>query len=227
MICRFLKAKVTILQQELDLSHKENVKHLDQLAKFGEQQKKIEAARDQSTGKVNGLKTQIEKLQQQNADVELKSKVCVLGIDSRFRPVTKFSFSQEKDAELQSLRKECAELKSKMKQTIQSHSAIEMRLFKSQEDLEYVRKNYHAIKAAEKEVHATLQQERKFYENRLKTERKHYNDLIAAYKKQMLLADNLKRQNVLLEQSKLVQIAEQEFMRCLDWPNADSIEMKS
>lgn len=72
---RFLKAKVTILQQELDLSHKDNVKHLDQLAKFGEQQKKIEAARDQSSNKVNSMKTQIEKLQQQNAEVELKSKV--------------------------------------------------------------------------------------------------------------------------------------------------------
>lgn len=73
---RFLKAKVTILQQELELSHKENVKHSDQLAKVGEQQKKIEAACDQSSNKVNNMKTQIEKLHQQNAETELKSKVC-------------------------------------------------------------------------------------------------------------------------------------------------------
>lgn len=125
---------------------------------------------------------------------------------------------------MQSLRRECTELKSKWKQTSQTNSALEARLFKSQEDLECVRKNYHVTKVAEKDLQATLQQERKFYENRLKTERKEYNDLIAAYKKQMLLVDNLKRQNALLEQAKLVQITEQEFMRCLDWPNGDSVE---
>lgn len=134
---------------------------------------------------------------------------------------------QEKDAELQSLRKECTEMKSKLKQLNQSNSALELRLFKSQEDSEYVRKNYQVTKVAEKDLQATLQQERKFYENRLKTERKEYNNLIAAYKKQMLLVDNLKRQNVRLEQAKLVQIIEQDFMRCLDWPNDTSVEKKS
>lgn len=128
---------------------------------------------------------------------------------------------------MQSLHKECTELKSKLKQTNQSNSALESRLFKSQEDLEYVRKNYQAAKAAEKELQTTLQQERKFYENRLKTERKEYNDLIAAYKKQMLLVDNLKRQNALLEQSKLIQIIEHDFMRCLDWPIGNSTEKQS
>lgn len=141
--------------------------------------------------------------------------------------IRKFHFHKEKDTELQSLRKECTELKSKLKQMNQSNNALETRLYKSQEDLEYVRKNYHVTKVAEKELQTTLQQERKFYENRLKSERKEYNELIAAYKKQMLLIDNLKRQNVLLEQTKLVQIAEQDFMRCLDWPNGDCVERKS
>lgn len=86
-----MKAKVTILQQELDLSHKDNVKHLDELAKFNEQQKKIEAARDLSSNKVNSLKSQIEKLQQQNADVELKLKVWPSGDVMRFDFSSKFS----------------------------------------------------------------------------------------------------------------------------------------
>lgn len=228
-VCRFLKAKVTILQQELELSHKDNAKHLDQLAKIGEQQKKIEAVRDQSSNKVNNLKTQIEKMQQQIAEAELKSKVHSFCQTFYWFPWPKLSefLLQEKDTELQSLRKECTELKSKLKQTNQSNSALESRLFKSQEDLEYVRKNYQAAKAAEKELQTTLQQERKFYENRLKSERKEYNDLIAAYKKQMLLVDNLKRQNTLLQQSKLIQIIEQDFMRCLDWPNGDSTEKQT
>lgn len=215
---------MTILQQELDLSHKENAKHLDQLATFGEQQKKIEAARDQSSNKVNSMKTQIEKLQQQNAEAELKSKVCFTSQVFSFHFSEEIFFMQEKDVELQSLRKECTELNSKLKQANHMNSTLESRLYKSQEDLEYVRKNYYVTKAAEKDLQTSLQQERKFYEKRLKTERKEYNDLIAGYKKQMLLIDNLKRQNALLEQAKLVQITEKEFMRCLDWPNGDSVE---
>lgn len=72
---RFLKAKVTILQQELDLSHKDNAKHLEQLDRFGEQQKKLEMARDQLGNKLNAAKSQVEKLQQQIADDESNAKV--------------------------------------------------------------------------------------------------------------------------------------------------------
>lgn len=66
---------MVILQQELDLSHKENSKHTDNLGKTVEAQKKLEQLRDQTTNKNNTLKTQIQKLEDQNADLELKLKV--------------------------------------------------------------------------------------------------------------------------------------------------------
>lgn len=72
---RFLKAKVTILQQELDLSHKENTKNADKLAKVIEEQKKGEAARSQAINTINLLNSQIQKMQQSDANVALKLKV--------------------------------------------------------------------------------------------------------------------------------------------------------
>lgn len=124
---------------------------------------------------------------------------------------------QEKGVIQLSLRRELDEVKSKLKQSTQSVSTLESRLFKSQEDLEYLRKNYHIAKDAKKYVDATLQQERKFFDNQLKMLQKQRNDLIAAYKKQLLLLDNLKRQNTCLEHAKLLQIGEKEFARILDW----------
>lgn len=72
---RFLKAKVTILQQELDLSHQENVKNLDNLAKAIELQKKTEAARCHANNTINALNAQIQKLQQNEMNITLKLKV--------------------------------------------------------------------------------------------------------------------------------------------------------
>lgn len=72
---RFLKAKVTILQQELDLSHQDNVKHLDNLSKAVEQQKKTEGARCLASNTINSLNSQIRKIQQNEANIALKLKV--------------------------------------------------------------------------------------------------------------------------------------------------------
>lgn len=77
---RFLKAKVTILQQELDMSHQENAKHLDKIAKVTEQQKKIDGARCQASNTINSLNSQIKKHQQNEANTALKLKVCIAAL---------------------------------------------------------------------------------------------------------------------------------------------------
>lgn len=72
---RFLKAKVTILQQELDLSHRENTKILDNLAKSIETQKKAENARCQVKNTINSLNVQLHKMQENEMNIALKLKV--------------------------------------------------------------------------------------------------------------------------------------------------------
>lgn len=56
-------------------------------------------------------------------------------------------------------------------------------------------------------------------EKQIKMLRKQRIDLITAYKKQLMLIDNLKRQNLCLEQAKLIDLAEKEFIKILDWHN--------
>lgn len=114
------------------------------------------------------------------------------------------------------MRHDLTEAKSKLKSVTQSFAILENRLFKSQEDLEYLRKNFHLAKDGEKTMQTQLQQERQFFENQTKMMQKQRSDLISAYKKQLLLIDNLKRQNTCLEHAKLLQIGEKEFAKVLD-----------
>lgn len=99
------------------------------------------------------------------------------------------------------------------------NSSLEIRLNKCQDDLECVRKNYQTVKAMQKDLQTTLQHDRTFYDNQLKITQKQRSDLLTALKKQMLLMENLKRQNVCLAQAKSIQMAENEFLKVLDWTN--------
>lgn len=108
-------------------------------------------------------------------------------------------------------------MKLKLKTAHQSNASLELRLQKSLDDLECLRKNYRVIKNAEKDLQLTLQHERTFYENQLKMNQKQRNDLIAALKKHMLLIGNLKQQNTCLTQAKCIQMSESEFLKILDW----------
>lgn len=117
----------------------------------------------------------------------------------------------------QSQRKECDELKSKLRAAHQTTSIVETRLTKTLDDLECLRKNYRVAKSAEKDLQLSLQQERTFYENQLKINQKQRNNLITALKKHMLLIGNLKQQNACLTQAKCIQMCESEFLKILDW----------
>lgn len=122
----------------------------------------------------------------------------------------------------QSQRKECDDLKSKLKLAHQANATLEMRLNKSLDDLECLRKNYRTAKSGEKDLQLTLQNERTFYENQLKINQKQRNDLIVALKKHMLLIGNLKQQNACLAQAKCIQLSEMEFLKILDWNQSNN-----
>lgn len=117
----------------------------------------------------------------------------------------------------QTQRKECDDLKSKLKMSHQTNATLEMRLNKCLDDLECLRKNFRTAKCAEKDLQLSLQHERAFYENQLKINQKQRNDLITALKKHMLLIGNLKQQNACLTQAKCIQLSEMEFLKILDW----------
>lgn len=73
-----------------------------------------------------------------------------------------------------------------------------------------------AARAAEQEIASAHKADKRHAETQLKLLADQRAGLIAAYKKQMYLLDNLKRQNVCLEQAKLVEFVERDFVRMLE-----------
>lgn len=67
----------------------------------------------------------------------------------------------------------------------------------------------------------SAKEERIAYEEKIRKLRKGRMDLLKAYKQQIILIDNLRRQNVCLEKAKVLEIAEKEFLKVLDWNFAD------
>lgn len=126
-------------------------------------------------------------------------------------------FSQEKEIDIATLNKESVALKKQLKETNRLHSTLDKRFQKSQDDLEHLKKNLANAQDAERQQRAVNLQQKNFFEDQIKILSKQRSGLISAYKRQLLLLDNLKRQNLCLEQSKLLQFAEKDFMKILDW----------
>lgn len=126
---------------------------------------------------------------------------------------------QEKDADLATLNREISALKKQLKEVTRLHNSLDKRFLKCQDDLEHVKKNLNNSQECERQQRAVNHQQKNFFEEQIKILSKQRTGLLSAYKKQLLLLDNLKRQNLCLEQSKLLQLAEKDFMKVLDWNN--------
>lgn len=140
----------------------------------------------------------------------------------KFNPTqhqNQFQYSQEKDADFAALNREMNALKKQLKEVNRLHNNLEKRFLKCQDDLEHTKKNLNNSQDCERQQRALNHQQKNFFEDQMKTLSKQRTGLISAYKKQLLLLDNLKRQNLCLEQSKLLQVAEKDFVKVLDWNN--------
>ena len=110
--------------------------------------------------------------------------------------------------------------KKEQKTAAHNNATLEKRLVKAQDDLEGLQKNAVAAKASQTSISEAANRDRTCFEEQLKLLAKQRLTLINAYKKQLLLIDNLKRQNVCLEHTKLIEFAEKDFMKMLDWNNS-------
>lgn len=66
---------MTILQQELDISHREVSKRSDELEKRFDEFRKLEESQEKAMNKINSLKIQIDKLTDENTVAKLRLKV--------------------------------------------------------------------------------------------------------------------------------------------------------
>lgn len=198
---RFLKAKVTILQTELETSQKDNIKKTEDLQINNEIRKQVEQQKDEACSKNTNLQIKCTKLEEKNQEIELKLK--------------------DNEIELTDLRRDVDSVKKELKSTTQTNIVLEKRLLKSQCDYEATKSRVIILEKGEKEFQERLREDRNFWEKQIKILKKQRLDLISGYKKQMMLLNNLKKQNLCLEQAKLIDFSEKEFTKILEWSSRD------
>ncbi|XP_055921243.1 leucine-rich repeat and coiled-coil domain-containing protein 1 [Eupeodes corollae] len=196
-LLKYLKSRIVILQSEHEKITQELSVQKELAEKSAERQKKVETQRDLAYSRNNALSEQLAKLEGQLEEALRRFK--------------------DTDSEHNTTRKELETTKRELKVLTQTHANVEKRLYRTSEELDNTRNILNQMKSSDKEVRESIRNETEAKDKQIKSLKKQRADLLNAYKKQLFLIDNLKRQNLCMEQSKMVAFGEKEFNKVLDW----------
>lgn len=196
-LIKFLKSKVTILQDEVDVQQKEKLKKSEELHRLQQQAIKVEQQCDQLNSKNNSLQAELRRAEEKIIELELKVK--------------------ERDNDTMRLGKEGEVSRRDMKMLQTTTAALEKRLLNRQNEIEALKVSLAGACEREKEVRDQSRVEKDCAEKQIAQLRRQRVSLLTAYKQQLMLMDNLKRQNVCLEEAKMLEFSEKEFIKILNW----------
>ncbi|XP_023256498.1 testis-expressed protein 9 isoform X1 [Seriola lalandi dorsalis] len=194
---RVLKAKLRIMQEEVDQLSSEYYKKDDENAKLSAKIKETEEDRARLQKTTSIQKTQIEK---HRALAEESAKKC-----------------DGLQLQVSGLHKEIENLNRSNKQAAAVHSTVEVRLNRALEEVERLKTQLNKMKQMNEDK---ISKEHQSKENLLaenKMLKKQKAELIVGFKKQLKLIDILKKQKMHFEAAKLLSFTEDEFMKALDW----------
>ncbi|XP_066491527.1 testis-expressed protein 9 isoform X2 [Tiliqua scincoides] len=197
---RFLKAKLHVMQEELDTIGQECTKKDDENRNLNNQLKDKEEERGRLQRTASLQQSQIEKYKVLSEEANRKSE----GLQQQ----------------LSMLEKELENLKRAQKQASASQGTMEVRLNRALEEAERYKMELNKLKQSNKD--AVNQEQKKFEELKSENKRleKQKGELMAGFKKQLKLIDILKRQKMHIEAAKMLSFTEEEFMKALEWGNS-------
>uniref|UniRef100_W8BC05 Testis-expressed sequence 9 protein n=1 Tax=Ceratitis capitata TaxID=7213 RepID=W8BC05_CERCA len=196
-LIKFLKSKIAILEEDHERITQEMTQQKELLEKTLERNKKIEQQRDQAFAKHNAMADQLNKTETQLEEVSRRMK--------------------ERAMEQGGQQKELETARRELKMLSQTNTNLEKRLYRANEELENTKSALATLKNAERELKETMRLDGEAKDKQIKSLKKQRADLLNAYKKQLFLIDNLKRQNICMEQSKMIGFGEKEFTKVLEW----------
>ncbi|KAM4744971.1 testis-expressed protein 9-like [Anableps anableps] len=194
---RVLKAKLRIVQEELDLLSCDYYKKEDENAKLTAKIKELEEDRVRLQRTISIQQTQTEK---QKALAEESARKC-----------------DDLQVQVTASCKEVETLKRSQKQAAAVHSTVEVRLNRALEEVERLKSQLSKTRQINKDKISEEHQSKGnlLAENQMLKKQK--AELIVGFKKQLKLIDILKRQKMHFEAAKLLSFTEEEFMKALDW----------
>ncbi|XP_006163891.1 testis-expressed protein 9 [Tupaia chinensis] len=196
---RFLKAKLRVMQEELDNVVCECNKKEDEIQELKSQVKTFEedCVRQQRT--LNVQQSQIEKYK---TLFEEANKKCD-GLQQQ----------------LSSVERELENKRRLQKQAATSQSAMEVRLNRALEEAEKYKLELSKLRQNNKDIANEEYKKIEVLKSENKKLEKQKGELMIGFKKQLKLIDVLKRQKMHIEAAKMLSFTEEEFMKALEWGN--------
>ncbi|XP_015666474.1 testis-expressed protein 9 [Protobothrops mucrosquamatus] len=196
---RFLKAKLRVMQEELDAIGQECSKKDEENENVSSHLKEVEEERGRLQRAASLHQSQVEKYKLLSEEANRKSE----------------SLQQK----LSMLEKELENLKRAQKQAAATQGTTDIRLNRALEEAEKYKMELNKLKQSNKDV--VNQEHKKLEELKIENKRleKQKEELVAGFKKQLKLTDILKRQKMHIESAKMLSFTEEEFMKALEWGN--------
>ncbi|KAG3261920.1 testis expressed 9, transcript variant X1 [Ictidomys tridecemlineatus] len=197
---RFLKAKLHVMQEELDNVVCECNKKEDELQDLKSQVKNLEedCVRQQRT--INMQHSQIEKYKNL---FEEANKKC----DGLEQQLTLIERELENKRRLQ-------------KQAASTQSTTKVRLNRALEEAEKYKLELSKLRQNNKDIANEEHKKIEMLKSENKKLEKQKGELLIGFKKQLKLIDVLKRQKMHIEAAKMLSFTEEEFMKALEWGNS-------
>ncbi|XP_062845816.1 testis-expressed protein 9 [Trichomycterus rosablanca] len=194
---RFLKAKLRVIQEELNRISSECNKKDDENGELCSKLKEVEEDRARLQRTTSVLQAQLEK---HRGLAEEANRNC----DGLRQQVA-------------TLQKELESIKRAQKQAASTHSATEVRLNRALEEAEKSKAELNKLKQSSKDCVNQEQQRMEALQAENKKLEKQKAELIVGFKKQLKLIDVLKRQKMHFEAARMLSFTEEEFIKALDW----------
>uniref|UniRef100_A0A8C3YPC5 Testis expressed 9 n=1 Tax=Catagonus wagneri TaxID=51154 RepID=A0A8C3YPC5_9CETA len=196
---RFLKAKLHVMQEELDNVVCECNKKEDEIQDLKSRMKNFEEDCVKQQRTINLQKSQTEKYK------------------------TLFEGANQKcdglQQQLSSVERELENNRRLQKQAATSQSAMEVRLNRALEEAEKYKLELSKLKQNNKDIANEEHKKIEVLKSENKKLEKQKGELMIGFKKQLKLIDVLKRQKMHIEAARMLSFTEEEFMKALEWEN--------
>ncbi|KAJ3145958.1 Golgin sub A member 2 [Geranomyces michiganensis] len=217
---RLLKAKLQVMQHDMDkLIAQHEVKNTT-IQSLEQKLKTLESERYKNARTIQNLHGETNKYQSQSEELKRRAESAeaeVVALKKTLDVHNRAQRHSENEGNAKDVRHAATVINHVV---VQSKAGLTDAIFRLNRALDEIERRKQLASKASTDAKEKLEESKRTLEKLLQDHRRVHKqkaELLVAFKKQLQLVDVLKRQKIHLESAKLLEIAEQDFVRALNW----------